>query len=311
MKFNARLSSYFMTAAVLAFTASSSWATITCNLPITQGSGANAATLAVAANFVTPITDLVTKCQNEGYCNNTAFTICYDSTTALKTALNSDYSNHSNAFVTYSYFFAADTSATDYDNYNGTGTAWSYAKGIPVFFAYHDVLGDISSLLSGQSGHSLTINASDLSSYAINTSAAGYIAVAGTGAPYGVKSHAIINNIQSLSPGLPTNIPSYVVSPLYSNISNTFNAVGSSGTPTVKSGFVSKGQICDGIYPKYTDTPPTYVYVEFTNSAYTLDQKSILLNSNTAAVALDNYMTYLKNNSLWGPFVQDECYLAP
>jgi len=308
MRFTAKLSSYFMTAAVLALTASSSWATITCNLPITQGNGANAATLAVAANFVTATTDLVTKCQNEGQCNNTAFTICYDSTTNLKTALNSDYSSHSNAFVTYSYFFAADTSASTYDSYNGTGTAWSYAKGIPVFFAYHDVLGDIGSLLTGQSGHALTISDSDLSPYAINTSAAGYIAVAGTGAPYGVKSHAIINSIQSLNPGLPTSIPSYVVAPLYGNIADTFSAVGSTGTPTIKSGFVSKGQICNGIPPLYTETPPQFVYVEFTNSAYLLDQKAILLNSNTAAVALDNYMTTLKSGTEWATFVQSECY---
>jgi len=282
--------------------ASNSWATLDCSWSRTQGTGANATTLAVASNFVTAAKGLVTSCQTSGHCNNTSFTICSDSTANLQTALNSDYSSHSNAFVTYGYFFAADNNAMDYNNYNGTATAYEYAKGIPVFFARRAVLNNINKLITQKSGYAANITDANLSSYSINTTAARSIAVAGTGAPYGMMAHTIINQIEGTS--LPGTIPSYVHSPLYGNIGDTFTSV-TNGTN--KSGFVSKGQICSGI----GGATPTYIYVAFTNSNFALHQYAIRLNSNAAATALDSYITYLVSGGTWSSFLASNCYATP
>ncbi|OPY82237.1 MAG: hypothetical protein A4E65_00885 [Syntrophorhabdus sp. PtaU1.Bin153] len=302
-----KLFSFCMIAAIFVIAASGSWASPDCTWSRQVGTGTYTTTLAVAANFVMAAKDLVTACQDGGYCNNTKFIICSDSTSNLATELKSEYSSHSpNAYVTYGYFFAADDSTADFEGDSGTsGADYLYANGIPVFFAKAGTLDDVSHLIThtpALSGSAYNITTSSLSGYTINTADSDYIAVAGTGAPYGVMAHTIINTMQGTS--LPGTIPAYVRSPLYTNVGNVLTAV-NNGTDT--SGFGSKGQICD---PSQADVDPdVWTYVAFTNSAYKLAQYAIRLNSSTAATALDTYIrTTLMGGSGWDTFIANHCY---
>ncbi|OPX93239.1 MAG: hypothetical protein A4E58_03108 [Syntrophorhabdus sp. PtaB.Bin006] len=304
-----KLFSLCMVAAVFVLAALGSWAAPNCNWSRTNGDGDYVTTLAVAANFVPAATDLVTNCQTSGNCNNTTYTVCSDSTGNLMTELNNDYSPD-NAFTTYGYFFAADaTSAEYYNGHTGTGTAYSYAKGVPVFFAEYNAGGihAVGHLLNSQSDEDRSLNiATTASGYTINTADSKYIAVANTTAPYGVKSHTIINTMMGTS--LPGTIPTaYITSPLYGNIGAVFNAV---TNDTNKSGFGAKSQICSGSGGVNT----TYVYVEFTNGDYILNQKAIKLNSSTAATRLDDYINTTlgcPSGASWQTFVTNHCYKVP
>jgi len=285
MSIKSKLCSLGMTVIVFSFTTLSSWAATVCTTK-TTGSGTNIATIAVASNFYSPAQDLVYNFQQTPAGANTAITICNNSTTALKTEIDNG--------ANYSLFFAADTTAADYNN--SSRTAYSYAKGVPVFFAYRTNISDISGLITGLSGYGTTLTANNLSSYAVNTSSAQSVAVASTDAPYGVKAHSIINSIEGTS--LPGTIPSWVHSPLYSNINLTFSAVGSGG---INSGFVSKAQICNIL--------SSVVYVAFTGSDYVLDQKAILLNSsNTVASNLNAYLQDQIDSGDWNTFLTNHCY---
>jgi hypothetical protein len=315
MRTKSALVSFCMTAFVLAFTASGSWATLDCSWQRQVGTGVNATTIAVASNFVTTAEDLIANCQSSGNCPNTHYTICSDSTANLRTALDNDYVDGT-GFATYGYFFAADTSATNYNSsagYTGTGTAYSYVKGIPVMFAYASAKPSVTDLLTCSPAlSSSTIGVAALNYCTVNTNITGSykVSVAASGAPYGVKAHAILNAMYPLYNSgsyLPTVIPSWVVSPLASNIAYAFSAV---NTSTVPAGFVSKAQICS----TNGNVDPQYTYVEFTNSSYTLDQKAILLRTATNDPAADYLNSYIRT-TLWGAdwtsFVTSHCYYAP
>ena len=294
-----------MIAAVALLAAAGGWAAMVCT---TVGEGADEATIAVAANFTEPLKDLIAACQSTGNpCSDTKYTVCADATANLKAAIDSNYS-------AYGYFFAADTTAKVYNTHSGAGTAYEYAKGIPVFFGSHNTstMPDVSKLITHDpalSGYATDITTSSLSGYTINTADSKYIAVAGTAAPYGKMSHTIINAMMSTS--LPGTIPTdYVHSPLYDNIGLTFNSV-TDGTN--KSGWVSKAQICSGL----SGSPPNYVYVGFTHADYTLHQWAIQLNTGTgyeAATALHDYINTTlacPSGTGWTNFLSTHCYGAP
>ncbi|OPY64154.1 MAG: hypothetical protein A4E57_03670 [Syntrophorhabdaceae bacterium PtaU1.Bin034] len=218
----------------------------------------------------------------------------------------------------YGYFFAADTSAASYSACTSAGSPWSYARGVPVFFGYRNGgITDTNQFSTALSGSSATIATTvGGGAYPINTGQSSLIAVADTSAPYGVKAHLLINTMMGLSPGLPTSPPAYVyhsstgANGLFPNIGAAYAAV---GTGDIKSGFVGKSQICssDG-----TVDLGTYTYVQFTNDAYTLDQKAIKLNSSAAVTAFDNYITYKRgltgsDPDSWAAFAIKNCYIYP
>lgn len=307
------LFSLCMVAAIFVLTASTGWAAANCFVTGKYTTGTDTTKVAVAANFVAAATQLIYNCQDTGTCGtNTKYTICSDSTGNLMgNELADDYDG---GFQEFGYFFAADESAQTYNSggiYAGTGTAYVYATGIPVFIAMSSTYNNVSYLLTGQSGGSLTIPDEDLSSLAINTTDASKVAVANSSAPYGLAAYDIINSIEGFtSPQLPNFTPDWLH--YCGNIGDTFNHV-TNGWDGVKSGFVAKSQICNSTSGQpYNDT---YIWVEFTNDAYLLTQKAIKLNSSTAATALDNYIiTTLgatTSGSGWRNFIKKWCYKWP
>ncbi len=296
-----KLFSLCMIAAIILLAAAGGWAAMTCTL---NGSGTPDAVIAVAANFTGPLNDLIDQCQNED-CRDYNYLVCADATANLKAAIDASYSS-------YGYFFAADTTAKVYDGHSGAGTSYRYVWGIPVFFAKYANLDGVEHLITHNpalSGTGANIDSDTLSGYTINTADSKMIAVASTAAPYGVMAHHLINEMQGTS--LPTTIPTdYVHSPLYSNITNTFNAVATDGT---KSGFVSKAQIAKT--PADGTVDSQYIYVGFTHTNHLLDQWAILLNSSyPAASALNTYITQTlgcPNGAGWVSFATNHCYKEP
>ena len=136
-----------------------------------------------------------------------------------------------------------------------------------------------------------------------------YMAVAGTAAPYGRMSHAIINDIDGAS--LPTTIPAYVRDPLYVNVNNVLNAVVGG---TDRSGWLSKAQICNGSGNVNTGS---YVAVSFSDSKFALHQWAIQLNTGSgyeAATALHNYINTTlgyPSGTGWTNFLNNHCYETP
>lgn len=282
--------------------------TLDCNWSRTDGDGDSETTIAVDSNFASAVKDLVTNCQISGNCDDTRFTICSGTTASLVAVLDADYTNN-NEFATYGYFFAGDTTAQAYNGYTGAGTAYQYAKGIPVFAAKYNPSGlhAVGHLINGQSNANRSANiTTSVSGYTINTADSQYIAVTDSTVPYGAKAHTLINTMMGTS--LPGTIPSYVHSPLYGNIGLAYNSVIDN---TNKSGFVAKSQLCSISGGVNTNE---YVYVEFTNPMYTVNQYAIKLNSSAAATALDNYIkTTLgcPSGNDWTTFLTDHCYGAP
>jgi hypothetical protein len=292
-----------MIAAGLAVTASSAWAAPTVCTTVPSGPTYDA-TIAVASNFFGPAQDLVTLFTAPGAPGEgSAIRICHNATATLLDQIE-------NAAPTYSLFLAADdtTDSLVSSPYVPVGaTSETYATGIPVLFARQVTVGDVQTLIPGvSSGVSATISSVVTGSEALNPTNAQTVAVANpTLAPYGNAAKLIIQDM-----GFTWNPPSSPtwISSLYDNISLTFNSVAVTPFPN-KSGFVSKAQICSGI----TGSPPTYVYVEFTNSKYLLNQKGILIdsqdsNENNLGAALWDYMLDNPNMSFWPNFLSTHCY---
>jgi hypothetical protein len=295
-------------ALVVLLTATGGFAAATiCDPTVTYGNGTPTSFKpAVAENYVETAYAMLEKFADDTS-SSIAVTLCHNSTSALE----ADITNG----VIYDMLFAADGSAGSYG-----ANAFTYARGIPVFFARNSSILTVGGLIDGlgavASNTSASISASNLSSYDINATLQGItdaVAVAGSGAPYGVKGQAIVNSLEqedSATVNLPTIIPTWIDSPLFDNIALTFSAVDpDSGTPTSLAGFVSKGQICHGIAPSYTSTPPLYTYVAFTNSTYTLNQTASIPNANTVATALRNYI--VTGGTTWASFLAAHCYNAP
>jgi len=294
-----KLYSFCVSAALLMFVSSNGWAVDTVCTLVPTDCGTPDTRIAVASNFFGPAKQMVANFQAIGKPGNgTCIQVCQNSTGALLTEINNNLSY-------YGMFFAANSTAPESLQSSTGNTAYLYAKGIPVFFGYRNDVTNVGGLITGLgSGVNFNMTATDLSSYAVNTSTAGNVAVAGIAAPYGLKAQAILNSIESLNPGLPGTIPSWVHSPLYDNIDVTFSAVGTGG---IKSGFVSKAQICD----IYGDV----AYVQFTSPDYLLNQKAILLDSSdstnppsTVAGKLSKWVKDEIANDGWDDFLIDHCY---
>ncbi|HET6419270.1 MAG TPA: hypothetical protein VFG19_03885 [Geobacteraceae bacterium] len=311
MNIKSTLRSLCITAVVFVFTSSVSWAAATECTEKKVGTGVKTAKIAVASNFFTAAKDLVTAFQKTTAGANTAITICENSTTHLLAEIKNGTELPPSVFPTdpgfprYNLFLAANAAAPN-SLQSSTGTiSYTYAIGIPVFFGLRTKVPTVGDLITGLgSGYSATITAStsELSPYAVNKVTAPYVALAGTGAPYGVMSHTILNAMEGTH--IPSVLPSWVYSTLFANIDLTYDAV-IAGTGGIRSGFVSKGQICGQL--------GSVTYVEFTDSTCELDQKAILLKKsngspNATAAALNNYIQGRITNGTWDTFLSAHCY---
>jgi ABC-type molybdate transport system substrate-binding protein len=228
--------------------------------------------------------------------------ICQNATTALLTEIQTGSSG-------FSLFLAADAAAPDSlvgSPYVQSGAASTlYAKGVPVLTALTSTVPYTNTLVPSlpSSQVASTISTVVTSSQALSPTNAATVAVADPAqAPYGFKASQIIKDMGFT--WSPPSSPTWVNNPLYANITVTLNAV---ATGSNKSGFVSKGQIC----PDIGVPSPTYIYVEFTNSKYTLHQKAIAIASGDAGqdalgASLLSYM--LSDLTFWNAYLEESCY---
>jgi molybdate transport system substrate-binding protein len=275
-------------------------------------SGSPVAKVAVASNFFAPMIDLLGLYTAA---NSNKVTVCHDSTGVLDAAIRGGNPDN------YSLFLAADTTRP----HNLVGTSYVqtgaidhlYAKGIPVLFALKTTFSSVSSLVSTQSGYAADINSSPPDALTPPTSPNKLAVADPDKAPYGDAAFKIMDSMGVLSsaysnPKSPP-IETWMHTPLYGNIDDTFQSVAGT-SPVNQSGFVSKSQVCGGIYP--TQNPPTYVYVSFSDSSFLLDQSGILIKSNngtdTAGAAIFSYMLSLSGGSppwaTWNDFLTAHCY---
>ncbi len=299
--------------AVFAFAASPAWAQTT-NCIVVPSSTSYDATIAVASNFYGPAQDLIATYTSTGQPGaGKHIRICENATAVLNTEIRTGTSG-------YSLFLAANT--TTPTGLQGTSyvqsgaTAKLYANGIPVLFARYATVSDVATLMPTQSsGVSASLDYSDLSFDQLDTSASQTVAVADpTAAPYGDASFRILASPPPNTgmgffayPPTPSPLPGWMSSP-YGNIDLTFQSVASSPYPN-KSGFVSKAQICTGI----GSSPPTYIYVQFTNSAYVLQQAGILIASGNSTqdgigASIFSYMLSNPSPTFWPDFLDAHCY---
>lgn len=301
----------------------------------TPSTATNRATIGVASNFWGPHPDASTFAPADIQYSpalslvqaflvgktSTSITVCHDATETLEADLSS-----------YSMIFGADTSMVTGGYSVASPAPFVYAKGIPVFFGVYasGTMDNVNDLISSPAlspgPYAATVaSGTALNSYVINTnltSVADSVSIADTPAPYGDQAHLIVNAMAGTA--LPGTVPTWVFDPLWPNIGQTFqsvisNSVNAVNTTSVKAGFVAKSQICSGIAPQSTVTPPAYVYVQF--NGYTLEQAVGI--TTTAASAPNNGLavatslrTYIQNRMLptvntWGTFLNGFCYTAP
>jgi molybdate transport system substrate-binding protein len=291
-----------MTVLAAMFAASGGFAA-TCADPIVNGTGANAAKIAVASNFYGPAQDLVKNYFHlSPYGANTAVTVCHDSTGNLKTAISSGNADG------YAMFFAADNTTIPALE---MGKDFVYARGVPVLFTNSvsnvtDLIPTAPALVGGVSTISNVLTPVD----ALNTGTAQPVAIANpTTAPYGNSACKILNDmglISSVCPTLPATLPAWLSQP-YSNIDNTYNAV-TPNTPTATntSGFAAKSQVCQNL------GTGTLKVIEFTNSQYATEQTALLIKTeNAGARALNAYIHSTLFTGEWNEFLADNCYNIP
>jgi molybdate transport system substrate-binding protein len=178
-----------------------------------------------------------------------------------------------------------------------------------VLIALQTTVGDVQTLMpSVSSGVSATLSSQMTTSTPLSVANSQNIAVADpTPAPYGDAAYMIMHDM-GLWPTKGT-VPTGVHSPLYGNITLTFNSVTDT---TNKSGFVSKSQICAGIAPHHA-SPPDYIYIAFTHSSYMRVQKGILFDSgdgtqNALGSSLKDYMLSNSDPNFWPNFLDAHCY---
>jgi len=290
----------------------------------TIGTGANRIRIAVASNFREPADDLIKNWfLPSTYGANTAVQICTGSTGNF----NNDF--NANGFGDYKMFFAANTTAGNYEGDTGT-TSFVYSEGVPVLAAKKTDIPSVTGLITGKGvsvpeGNVYTVTeplAALSANYEVNTASAQMVSVADSSAPYGVAARDILNNMMGTS--LHGTVPSWVFSGgnqtngLWNNIDQTFwavrdNSVTAGGTTydttDVKSGMIAKSSICSEIAPNVTN--PSWVYVEFTNPGITLTQKAILLDpANATASKLNDYIQNAMTTGKWAEFLDKNCYLG-
>jgi hypothetical protein len=285
-----------------------------CTYSVSKGTPTSTIKIAVAANFFEPAKDMVgTAISSTGLLsttNNVTVYICPDSTGNLEAAIAADPGHD-----LYDYLFAADDSVAGWAPAQGipASTVYTYAIGQPVLFGYRSTtpgktwyISDVSSLVSGLSSSllvdSLPHSGSTLANYSIATSTANDIAIADiVNAPYGTQADLILNAMASSTPA--------VARAYFSNVGNAYAAVGltvndvSGASHNVKSGFVSRSQICSYIKAGGTGI----AYIQFPE--YLLDQQAVQLTSAGSVLS-----TYIQNqmaggvSNAWDTFLTNNCY---
>lgn len=317
MSIKAKLSSLGMTAAVLAFTASGSWAANTvCNTvygPYASSTDPVNTTIAVASNFYSAAQDFVNGYQASSDDRGaTVIRICQNSTAHLLTEIKTGTGLPSellpdpgSSTTRYGIFFAANAAAPDELANSLSLPSYSYAKGLPVYFTLSSSISNVGQLmpsLATTTDPNRTLDRLVTSADAIDTTNAALTTVAvadPTAAPYGLAATTILYDM-GLVPSTTGFTPPSWMHALYANIDLTLTSV----TPDNinKSGFVSKAQICTIL--------SSAKYIAFTNAHYVLNQKAILLNtSNTVASDLNSYLTgQLPPATGWNTFLTAHCY---
>ncbi len=298
-------------AVLLSCAASPAWAAATvCNIDVNDDADA---TIAVASNFYQPaISYISTYTSTVGSPGNgKKIRVCHNSTGTLLQEINGTIAKT----APYSLLLAANASTPNSLASAGTytqsgATAETYAWGIPVLAAMYATVPSVSTLIPAlASGQTATISSTLSSTYALNTATSGAASVAEASpslAPYGLAGA----NIMYLTNGwnyTTDPIPSWMHSPLYDNIDLTFASIIDG---TNRSGFVSKAQLCS---PPSPLTVSSFTYAEFTNSAYMLNQKGVLLASgdtteDAVGASLWNYMLSTTNRTAWNSFLTSKCY---
>jgi hypothetical protein len=288
------------------------------------------AIIGVASNFFEPAKVMLNNFQNTAAGTGKTFLLCHNSTATLEANIGN-----------YDMLFAADDSAATNPNYSTSDEDYepfTYARGVPVIFAPKTASGPMSTpagLISGLTATELSNSSTNngpggWSGYSVaGTSSTGLIgtaasvAIAGTGAPYGQAAYKILNNMMATS--LPGTFPSptnWIFTPLPDNISLTFNAVTTNSvdvngdgtnedTSSVQAGFVGMSQIC-------TPGPlANYVYVAFTNNAYTLAQTVAITPAatGTALTTVEGLYNFIQTamgpGGGWSSFLTSNCYQNP
>jgi len=278
----------------------------------TYGSGSSTTTIAVAANFSQPMASFLTTYFTVAY---PAYTVimCADSTGNFEATIDAALANGQPS--PYSMLFAADNSpVTKYASHS----PYMYAKGIPVLFGYLPGSGQsltitgLSSLVANQTSNYITANTAGLHSRTVSThltSGTAEVAMANPAkAPYGVEAQNILNAmlpIDGSSFSIPTNVPAWIKTPLttYSNITLTFNAVGTSEP----AGFVAKSQICGHL------KDGTIAWVQFSSTDFQLQQTAVNFGTNAGGNQLSTYIKSWMTHppaTRWNTFLTTWCYVT-
>ena len=268
--------------------------------------GTNQFIVAVAANFYDAAVAYFDEYVKSGVLDTT-ITVCSNSTGTFTPEVTAGY---------YDAFFAANNTATNaFSNKVEGYPEFTYAWGVPVFATKKDLTGitNAKDLITEVSGASATITEgyAAMTAYTVadrlTTKVTPAVGLANASAPYGVRSHRILNAMYGVvndTPGsLPNNLESWpwVRSPLYGDIDLTLSGMTVDGD--VDAVFVGKSQICSNI--------DEYVYVEFTNPSIILEQRAVLTTNNPAAIKLFDYIKAQRDSGKWNTFVEDNCYIPP
>jgi molybdate transport system substrate-binding protein len=290
-----------MTVLAATFAASGGFAA-TCADPIVNGTGANAAKIAVASNFYGPAQDLIKNYFHlSPYGANTAVTVCHDSTGKLKTEIQTGNT------AGYTMFFSADNTTIPSLE---IGKDFVYARGVPVLFSntaanVQALIPTAPAMVEGVSTISGVLTSADK----LNTANAQMVGLSDpVSAPYGNAACKIMNDmglISSECPAMPATQPSWLDSYTGKNVDAAYNSVIPNGGANT-SGFAAKSQVCQAL------NTGTLKVVEFTNSKYATEQTAVLIDTeNAGAVAINAYIHSSLFTGEWNEFLADNCYNIP
>jgi len=320
-------------AVVFAFAASAGWAVNTMCTLIPANCTPIDAKVAVASNFYGPAQDLVAGFEETGQPGyGKCIAVCQNSTGHLSaeiitgTALPTSVFPTDPGFPRYDIFFAANTTAPQtvadelYTRESINNAKFQYAIGVPVLIAPYSLGGisDVSQLIVNQTTNTITADTTtnpSISSYALSTADVSLTALANpSAAPYGNAGFVILNDMGELTyPPVPSPLPNWMYQTLFGNIDDTYTNIVNPGATGIKAGFVSKAQICSHL------DDDTYVWVQFTSTAYTTDiltQDAVLLSEadsttpTTVAGKLRKYiLDWISAGTWYSGFLESHCYL--
>ena len=268
-----------------------------------KGTGGSLLKIAVASNYYCPAVDMVHYfLQSASSGTNLMVKVHHGSTGTLIAELESNS-------IAYDFLFTADeisqtfVNNINFANYTNSNVleeevaAFLYAKGVPSFFGYKaDGITNVGKLIVGLgSADNFVVDeyGEDLADmdYEVNSMAEAVAVAVTPAAPYGTAAAAIFSEF--------TSWPS--ISGPWNNIATTYDKVGTAG---VKSGVVSKAQICNNIKAGQVS------HVDFTG--YTLNQEAVQITGNGQPLMdwILGEMVEGENdtNSAWNDFLDNHCY---